>query len=121
MPSQNEIQMRQLLATSEDERRTYRAEFSRIGRKVGYQGYSEETILLKNIIDVETRLVVADHIWFSYTKGFQKVNLQEGVLVEFEARTKKYKKGYVNRKWKVNDQREDYKLSNPTKIKIVRV
>lgn len=113
--------MRKVLTNSAGERKKYRAAFCRLGKKLGYLGYSEETILLKDVTDLETNQVVADHIWFAYTQGFQKVNLKEGVLVEFEARVKKYTKGYVNPRLKVNNKREDYKLSNPTKIKVVKV
>jgi hypothetical protein len=88
-----------------------------IGKKTNFKGYSEETILLKNIVDVETDKVVTDHIWFSFTKGFEKLALTEGVTLEFEARIKEYMKGYVNSRYKINNATIDYKLSHPTKIK----
>jgi hypothetical protein len=100
-------------------RKKFTAIYSRMGKKVNYKGYSEETILLKNIIDVETNKVVTDHVWFSYTKGFEKLALTEGVTIEFEARVKEYKKGYVNKLYKINNSATDYKLSHPTKIKII--
>jgi hypothetical protein len=86
---------------------------------VRYEEYfsSEETVLLKNVVDAETNKLVADHVWFSYTKGFEKITLTEGLLLEFEARVKEYKKGYVNKAYKINNSTIDYKLSHPTKIK----
>jgi hypothetical protein len=108
--------MRKSLAKEEGERKTFRAEFVRIGKKINYKGHSEETILLKNICDAKSGLRMTDHIWFSYTQGFQKASLTEGCLVEFIARVKKYSKGYVNKKLGVNNETVDFKLSNPTKI-----
>jgi hypothetical protein len=110
--------MRKRLAASEGERKQFRATFSRVGKKINYQGYSEETILLNNIIDVETSAIVADHVWFSFTKGFEKIKLEEGSVLEFEARIKEYSKGYVNKRYGINNRKKDYKLSHPTKIKL---
>ncbi len=113
--------MRKELAKSNGERKTFTATFSRIGSKKNYKGYSEPTVLLTSIIDLETNKKVSDHIWFSLTKGFEDSGLKEGKegsIVEFEARVKEYKKGYVNKLYKINEQTVDYKLSHPTKIKI---
>jgi hypothetical protein len=111
--------VRKELAKEIGTRKKFIAIYSRMGKKVNYKGYSEETILLKNIINVETNKLVTDHVWFSYTKGFEKLVLTEGVTIEFEARVKEYKKGYVNKLYKINYSATDYKLSHPTKIKFV--
>lgn len=108
--------MRKQLAADKGQRKKFSATFERIGKKVNYKGYTEETILLKSIVDFETKKVVADHVWFSYTKGFEKLSLTPGVMVEFEARVKEYKKGYVNKALGLNKRAVDYKLSHPTKI-----
>jgi hypothetical protein len=110
--------MRKALGKEEGNRNKYYATFSRLGKKVNYNGYSEDTILLTKIIDAKTEQVMADHLWFSYTKGFEKIKLTEGVQIEFEARVKEYKKGYVNTRYKINNSATDFKLSNPTKIKL---
>ncbi|CAN5448129.1 hypothetical protein BH09BAC3_BH09BAC3_32570 [soil metagenome] len=115
--------MREGLAKSDGIRKKFRGIFACIGKKANYKGYSEETILLNSIIDLETNQKVTDHIWFSFTKGFQDAGLKEGKegsIVEFEARVKEYKKGYVNKAAGINQRHADYKLSNPTKIKIRR-
>jgi hypothetical protein len=109
--------MRKKLAAESGNRKKFSAVFERLGKKVNFKGYSEETILLKNITDLETNVVLTDHVWFSFTQGFIKASLAPGDRVEFEARVKEYKKGYVNRSLKINDSAIDYKLSNPTKIK----
>ena len=112
--------MRKELAKQDGQRKKFTAVFERLGKKVGYQGYSEETILLKDIVDVENAKVVAGHLWFGYTKGFQKIKLLPGTYIEFEARVKEYSKGYVNTGYKINNKKKDFKLSHPTKIKIVK-
>lgn len=111
--------MRKKLALEEGKRKKFRAIFVRVGKKINYNGYSEDTILVSNIIDLELNREVADHVWFSYTKGFEKITLAEGTVLEFEARVKEYTKGYVRKDLKINNRTTDYKLSHPTKIKKV--
>ena len=113
--------MRKELAKENGIRKKFRAIFIRLGKKTGFNGYSEETILLKNIVDAETDKQVADHLWFSFTKGFEKLSLTEGVILEFEARIKEYRKGYVNPRYKINNSLADYKLSHPTKIRRIDI
>ena len=108
--------MRKLLGSDMGVRKKFRAVFRRFGKKINYHGYGDQTVLLMNIRDTETDLVVADHVWFAYTKGFQKINLKPGMTIEFDARIKSYRKGYVNRKYKIDQRKEDYKLSHPTHI-----
>lgn len=112
--------IRKRLAGSEGERRKFRARFERFGKKAGYTGYSETTVLLKNVTDVLTNEHVTDHLWFAFTKGFENLHLEEGMIVEFEARVKKYAKGYVNKSYGINQRAQDYKLSHPTRIAIVQ-
>jgi hypothetical protein len=110
--------MRKVLEKDAGVRKKFRGTFSRTGKKTNFKGYSEDTILLKNIVDSETNSVVADHLWFSYTKGFEALTLQEGTILEFEARVKEYTKGYINKRYKIDQQKSDYRLSHPTKIRI---
>lgn len=109
--------MRKALAAQQGVRKKFRGLFSKVGKKKNFNGYSEDTILLTRITDAESEEVVADHVWFAFTAGFEKAFLKEGDWVEFEARIKKYTKGYVNKDLKINRQTTDYKLSHPTKIK----
>ncbi len=111
--------MRKELADKEGERRSFRATFVRFGSKQGYQGYKEETILLKNIRDVSSGKLVTDHAWFHLTKGFERLNLNPGVQVIFDARIKEYRKGYVNRRYGIDNRKKDYRLSHPTNVSIV--
>lgn len=111
--------MRKKLATEEGQRKKFTAIFSRIGKKTNYRGYMEETILLTDIVDLETNSVVTEHVWFTFTKGFQDSRMKTGDRIQFEARIKKYLKGYVNRGLGFKKRQVDYRLSNPTKITVV--
>ncbi|MBX2962960.1 MAG: hypothetical protein KF687_10645 [Cyclobacteriaceae bacterium] len=113
--------MRKELAIHKGERKKFRAVFSRLGKKMNFKGYSEETILLSNIVDADTNKLVTDHIWFSYSKAFEKINLTSGCILEFDARVKTYKKGYINTRYRMNNQSLDFKLSHPTKIRKIEV
>jgi len=112
--------MRKELAKEEGTRKKFVATFSRFGKKTNFKGYSEDTLLLTNVADANTNQVVADHAWFSLTKGFESLRLTPGDVVEFEARVKEYSKGYVNKRYKINNQSKDFKLSNPTRIKLIK-
>lgn len=111
--------IRKKLATSEGQRKKFRAVFSRVGKRINYMGYSEETILLKNVVDTETNKMITDHLWINFTKAFEKLVLAEGVSIEFEARVKKYKKGYVNSRFGIDNSKTDFKLSHLTKISVI--
>jgi len=111
--------MRKLLQDKVGLRKKFSAVFSRFGKKVNYKGYTDETVLLTQVTDVETNALVTDHHWFALTKAFEKAQLKEGATIEFEARVKTYKKGYVNRKLSINKRQTDYKLSHPTHIRVL--
>ncbi len=109
------------LKTYRGQRLSFTGIFVRFGTKRNFKGYPEKTVLLK---DVRTSggEQVTDHLWFNYTKGFEALKLIEGVQVSFDARVQLYKKGYRGRdieKECENPPATDYKLSRPTKIKIV--
>jgi hypothetical protein len=108
--------MRKELKKIDEERDPFTGIFKKYGLKSGYKGSSSETILLVGIRNREG-LLVADHLWFNLTKGFEKLgNLKEGDPIGFEARVKKYKKGFINRRAGIDQSSFDYKLSHPTKI-----
>jgi hypothetical protein len=104
----------------EDVRAVFTGVFVRFGEKNGYKG-PMPTILLKNVCD-ESGKIVADHLWFNLTKGFDALDLKEGETMEFRARVREYVKGYKGRDWvRAMDAplEEDYKLSHPTKIRVI--
>jgi hypothetical protein len=114
--------MRVKLANINLVRKTFKGIFERYGVKTNFKGYSETTILLKDITD-DNNKIVADHIWFNLTKGFEALGeLKTGEIIIFDARVKPYIKGYKGRRYDedyLNEHpiEQDYKLSNPTKIK----
>lgn len=110
--------MRKRLASEEGLRTAFRAKFVRLGKKINFKGISEETILLTEITDTTNNKVVADHLWFSFTKAFQAVILTPGAQIQFEARIKQYTKGYVNKKYGIDKRQKDFKLSHPTKVRL---
>jgi hypothetical protein len=111
--------MRKELAAQAGVRKKFRAVFSRIGKKTNFKGYSEDTILLKDVCEADTNNLVTDHLWFRYTQSFEKIVLTEGTMLEFEARVKEYSKGYINKALGKKKRSADYKLSHPTKIRKV--
>lgn len=93
--------------------------FKNFGSKRNWHGFSERTVLLTDIRD-KTGIVITDHLWFNYTQEFQRLgSVCEGQVIEFEARVKQYAKGYVNIRKGYYGNGCDYKLSYPTKVKIV--
>jgi len=113
--------MRKELKKIEEQRELFRGIFSKYGLKTNYRGPSTDTVLLVEIRDGNGAFI-CDHLWFNLTKGFEKLGtLRQGDIIQFEARVKKYKKGYVNRRAGIDDSKVDYKLSHPTKIGKIKV
>src|ERR1700730_11601863 len=108
--------MRKELKKIDEQRELFRGVFSKYGLKTSYRGPSTNTVLLVQIRDSRGAFI-CDHLWFNVTKGFEKLGaLQQGEFIQFEARVKKYKKGYVNKRAGIDESASDYKLSHPTKI-----
>lgn len=112
--------MRKKLAEEGGIRKKFRGVFSRLGKKVNYKGYSEETVLIEHVVDDETNEIMCDHIWFSLTKGFAKLKLTKDDVLQFDARIKEYQKGYKNSTYKINNTTKDFKLSHPTNISLAK-
>jgi hypothetical protein len=104
------------LKPMQDIRSTFTAAFIRHGTKSSF-GHPRQTVLFKDVRDRDGK-IVADHLWFNLTKGFQSLQLEMGDLVRFDARVKTYVKGYRGRRDDVFDApiERDYKLSHPTKL-----
>jgi len=112
--------LRTELKKLDEQRELFTGVFKKYGLKSGYKGPSTETILLTAIRDGNGNLI-SDHLWFNMTKGFEQLgSLKEGDIVRFEARVKRYRKGYINRQAGIDQSKFDYKLSHPTKIVRVR-
>ena len=110
--------VRKKLEQINDKRSTFTGIVDRFGIKNGYKG-PERTVLLKDIKDISGK-IVTNHLWFNLTKGFSKLNLKTYDVVKFDARVTPYVKGYKGHRDDVYAPTElDYKLSYPTKIKVV--
>ena len=113
--------VRKRLRQMDGKRLRFRATFARYGKK-SYGLHESDTLLLRDVVLADTGELVADHIWFTRTKCWQKLNLTEGDLVEFDARIKSYRAGYQGRREEAasnNPPRWDYKLAWPTDVRLV--
>jgi hypothetical protein len=114
---ENNKDMRETLAARDGQRAAFTGTFERLGRKSGWKGRTETTVLLKDIRDAAGS-PVCDHLWFNLTKEFAALGLSPGDRVQFQARVRPYVKGYKG--WREDDDlsplERDYKLSHPTKI-----
>lgn len=111
--------MRTELKKISEVRTRFRGTFAREGKK-SFGVHESRTILLTDVTEVQTGKVITDHLWLNWTQGFEAIApLELGDVVEFDARVKRYTKGYFGwDEWKrlENPPREDYKLSHPTRI-----
>jgi hypothetical protein len=112
--------LRTELKKLDEQRELFSGVFKKYGIRSGYKGASTETILLTTIRNGDGNLI-SDHLWFNMTKGFEQLGtLKEGDIVQFEARVKKYRKGYINRQAGIDQSKFDYKLSHPTRVERVK-
>lgn len=80
-----------------------------------YDGIYKPTLLLAHVKLKSSGEEITDHLWFNYTKTFNKLGqLKVGDVVQFDARIATYTKG-------IGDEKEkDYKLERPTKIRMLK-
>jgi len=98
-----------------DDRHTFIGTFDGVGFKNTYKDIYQPTIVMTNI-KLSNGNKLADHLWFSYTKGFLQLGqLQQGDKLQFDGRINSYEKGYYL------DRQTDYKIERPTKIKLLAV
>lgn len=108
---------RKELGKYEGQRIRIRATFERFGTKSGFKG-PEKTILLKDIQKIDEDVLLADHLWFTCGKTFDRLNLHTGDTITFNARVSKYEKGYQGRRAEETGEvwwDWDYRLERPTK------
>ena len=118
--------MRENLKKIDGLRKEFTGEFVRFGSKTNFKGYPETTILIQDVKSTADKKINCDHLWFNLTKEFQKIQLQEGDIVRFQARVRKYLKGYKGHRYDDEDYLSehpidtDYKLSHPTKVMLIK-
>ncbi|QBP18032.1 hypothetical protein [Acetilactobacillus jinshanensis] len=99
---------KRLAQLGNNQRYQFIGDYARFGRKSNGQ----LSLLLKHI--TYRGKEITGHLWFSYTQGFRKLgHLKDHQKIKFEARVKKYHKGYVPTDFV---KHYDYKLSYPSKI-----
>jgi len=115
--SKNNNSRIKLLQIGSVERHTFTGIVVREGIKRGYKS-DLPTLLLTDVKLLGDDEVLTDHLWFNLTTGFKNAWLQEGNVVQFDARVEVYQKGYQGRREDVYKKLEiDYKLSRPSKVK----
>lgn len=102
--------MREELARREGLRGLFTATYARPGSRTS-RGYEVLTLLLVDVKDASGQ-TVTDHLWFTRTLRWQRLNLQPGNQVRFTARVAPYQKGYI-------DRVTDWKLSHPSNIAVL--
>jgi hypothetical protein len=98
--------MREMLQQIDGVRARFRGTFREFGQRTSY-GYVKRMALLVGVTDLRGE-EMCDHLWLNLTLQVQRLDLQPGDRIEFDARVRPYTKGYYD-----NRQR-DYRLSNPT-------
>lgn len=102
-------------------RARFTARFTRYGTRRTYSGQPARTLLFRDIRD-EMGNLRTDHLWFRDIKAFQNLGeLQGGEIIEFDARVTPYRKQYRGLDSFERVPEIDYRLSHPTKVKIIHV
>jgi hypothetical protein len=93
-----------------EQRGVYRGRYVRYGKKKGH-GSDLTTLCLEDVRDSNGK-IITHHVWLNLTEGFKNLGmLLPGDVLEFHARVRRYCKGSLI----------DYRLSYPTKIKLIPV
>jgi hypothetical protein len=111
--------LRRELKKLNEKRILFTAVVDRFGKKNGWQGKQEDTILLKDVRFADSQKMATDHIWFTIGKIIHFEGLREGDKIQFEARIGEYTKGYVYPGW-IDERQKDYKLNWPTKLQKIQ-
>jgi len=83
---------------------------------------SKETVVIKNIRDIESREILAGHLWFNKGNTWKKLKLRKGDMIELTARCKEYRKGYWGPsalRRRLNPPSIDYGLTAPKEIRVI--
>jgi hypothetical protein len=111
--------MRKELKKQLGQRGCYLGVVSKFGSKKNWHGFSEPTVMLVDVKDSKGK-IVCEHLWFKVGKQIESLSLSIGDIVTFDARVTQYEKGYKGHRDDVYAPIEvDYRLSNPTKLKVV--
>lgn len=85
----------------------------RFGTKSAFRGPDLRTVLFANVVRCDTGATVTDHIWFTVGITLDRLALNPGDYVEFDARVTVYRKGLYHDEF-------DFRLSRPTAFAVTR-
>jgi hypothetical protein len=77
-------------------------------------------VLLKEVVDFESGRCLADHLWFTMGKQFERLELKKGDILAFNARVTLCEKGFRGKRCEKESGNDadracvDYRLSYPT-------
>ncbi len=117
--------MRNNLRQLKGQRTRFCGRFKRYGVQPKLVLPPERTFVLEDI-QTAAGVILADHLWFSLNQSFASLGeLQEGQVIEFDARVTEYEKRLFQGKPERRMARSgsggtDYRLSYPTNIRIVQ-
>lgn len=114
--------MRERLKELEGQRIRIQGHFTRYGVRPKFR-ILERTLCLQGVRDVETGLILADHLWFRCGINFEALGeLQNGVQIELDGTVKQYSRTEYEgiRSRKSNGELIDYRISRPGRIVVVR-
>ena len=110
--------MRESLKKYKNQRLQFTAMVGRMGKKNGWKGKVDITLLLLDmkLSDGES---VTNHIWVNWTKTLQDSGVKEGDIINFKGTVEAYQKGYFGRRDDVYSPVEwDYKVSRLSNVSI---
>jgi hypothetical protein len=110
--------VRTKLAEIDGKRGLFTGTLARFGQKKAYKGPPIKTALLRDVKNARGEHMT-DHLWFKVGLQMERLNLQPGDEISFEARVTPYIKGYRGRR---DDDdlpplEKDYRLSFPRNFK----
>ena len=112
--------MRKSLKKYNGKRIEFTAKVGRKGKKSGWRGREEITLLLQNIKSNSGEFI-ADHIWVNWTKTLRCAGIKEGDQINFKGTVESYLKGYFGRRDDIYIEPQwDFKIARLAQVAIVQ-
>jgi hypothetical protein len=119
------IEVREELGALKEQRRRFKAEVGKFGKKTDFNTttcrFIEKTTILL-VCDLKTGKEVSDHCWVTMGKRFESLGLKENDIIAFDARVTTYRKFHRDESGdrENNFHYVDYRLSFPTNLEKVK-
>ena len=95
--------------------------YARVGARY-VTGRGTETVLIRDVRDADTGVLLADHLWFNRGRIWRNIGLIPGDAIVFSARPIEYRTGY----WGPNEVRQieaparrEYRLTPPEGLRVI--